>query len=178
MTLLSRVVGALKTRGVPHCVIGAAALAAHGVSRSTQDIDLLALGPAALEGSTWIELKDAGVSVDVRRGDSDDPLAGVVRLETAEGSVVDVVVGRAGWQRSVIERARPVRLADLEVSVADAPDTVLLKLYAGGPQDLWDIHQLLDTPAGNEIAAEAEIRLADLPAETRRAWDRIRNPGA
>jgi len=150
VTLLSRAVGALRTRDVPHCLIGAAALAAHGVSRSTQDLD------------------------DVRRGEPDDPLAGVVRLEAADENAIDVVVGRAAWQRSVIERARPVQLDDLELPVAEAPDIVLLKLYAGGPQDLWDIQQLLDTPAGRQIAKDAEARLAELPSEALRLWARIR----
>ncbi len=159
---------------MPHCLIGAAALAAHGVSRSTQDLDLLVVGPEALEDATWATLEAAGVSVDVRRGEPDDPLAGVVRLEVADESAIDVVVGRAAWQRTLIDRARPVRLDDLELPVAEAPDIILLKLYAGGPQDLWDIQQLLDTPAGSRIAADTEARLAELPSEARRLWARIR----
>lgn len=178
MTLLARVVGALEAQGVPHCLIGAAALAMHGVTRSTRDLDLLVGDPKALKRGMWAELEGTGVSVDARRGDSEDPLAGVVRLEAEDDRPIDLIVGRAAWQRAVVERARPVQLGALEIPVAEAPDIVLLKLYAGGPQDLWDIQQLLDTPAGSEIAAEAEIRLADLPAETRRTWDRIRIPEA
>ena len=159
---------------MPHCLIGAAALAAHGVSRSTRDLDLLVVGPAALEDATWATLEAAGVSVDVRRGEPDDPLAGVVRLEAAEESAIDVVVGRAAWQRSVVERARPVQLDDLELPVAEAPDIILLKLYAGGPQDLWDIQQLLDTAEGEQVEADVDARLVGLPAELRRHWDRVR----
>ena len=41
MTLLDRVSGLLTARGIPHALIGAAALAARGIARSTYDIDLL-----------------------------------------------------------------------------------------------------------------------------------------
>jgi hypothetical protein len=41
MKLLDRVVRALLARNVPHALIGAAALAARGIARSTYDIDLL-----------------------------------------------------------------------------------------------------------------------------------------
>ena len=42
MTLLDDVHAALDADGVPHALIGAAALLMHGVSRSSLDIDLLA----------------------------------------------------------------------------------------------------------------------------------------
>jgi hypothetical protein len=42
LTLLGRVHSALAEAGVPHALIGGAALALYGVSRSTYDIDLLA----------------------------------------------------------------------------------------------------------------------------------------
>jgi hypothetical protein len=174
VTLLARVVGVLEGHDLPHCLIGAAALAAHGVSRSTRDLDLLAFGSTALEEATWAELESAGVAVDVRRGDSEDPLAGVVRLEAPEERAIDVVVGRAPWQKALIKRARHVELDDLVLPVAEAPDLVLLKLYAGGPQDLWDIQQLLATPAGGRIAADTEARLHELPDDARRLWGRVR----
>lgn len=173
MTLLAHVVRVLRANDVPHCLIGAAALAAHGVSRSTRDVDLLALGPTVLEEATWHEMADAGASVDLRRGDIEDPLAGVVRLSKEGERAIDVVVGRSSWQHALIARAPTVRLSGVEIPVAQAADVVLLKLFAGGPQDLWDIRQLLDTPAGSQVARDAMARLGELPIEARRAWERI-----
>lgn len=49
MTLLERVVDRLASEAVPHALIGAAALAAAGVSRSTFDIDLLTTDRRVLE---------------------------------------------------------------------------------------------------------------------------------
>jgi len=61
MTLLNRVVAAMEAHGLPHALIGAAALAAHGIARSTYDIDLLTADPRVLDAATWTSLRTAGV---------------------------------------------------------------------------------------------------------------------
>ena len=55
--------------------------------------------------------------------------------------------------------------------VARAADLILLKLYAGGPQDVWDIDQLLDVDG--TLAAEVEAGLRWLPAECASLWRSI-----
>ena len=50
--LLVRVVRALEERGIPFALIGAAAMAAHGVSRSTYGTDLFSVGSTALDASS------------------------------------------------------------------------------------------------------------------------------
>jgi hypothetical protein len=152
---------------VAHALIGAAALAAAGISRSTVDLDLLVTDRRVLSSPFWQPLAAAGAAVDVRRGDDEDPLAGVVRIELGDDRPVDVVVGRAAWQARAIARAR-TGLAP--VPVVEPRDLVLLKLYAGGPQDLWDVRQLLALPAGERWAAEVESDLTGLPEELLRRW--------
>ena len=73
--LLDDVSSELGGRGVPHALIGAGALAVHGVSRSTFDLDLLATDRAVLAPAFWTPLATRGDAVDVRVGDDDDPLA-------------------------------------------------------------------------------------------------------
>jgi hypothetical protein len=46
-----------------------------------------------------------------------------------------------------------------------------LKLYAGGPQDAWDIDQLLNVDPG--IAAQVEAGLASPPADYADLWRSI-----
>ena len=53
MTLLDRIADALSARAIPHALIGAIALAAHGVSRSTLDRDLLVTDPQVLDEDFW-----------------------------------------------------------------------------------------------------------------------------
>jgi hypothetical protein len=54
------------------------------------------------------------------------------------------------------------------------PDLVLLKLYAGGTQDLWDIRVLLRTPEHERWAASVELELAVLPKSMRDRWADVR----
>lgn len=171
MNTLERVAAHLAAEGVAHALIGAAALAAAGVSRSTVDLDLLVTDRSVLASSFWSALADPDTTIDVRRGDDEDPLAGVVRIDRGDDRPVDVVVGRAAWQTRAIARAR--------TGIAPAPvveprDLVLLKLYAGGPQDLWDVGQLLALPNAPELVAEVEGDLAGLPAELARRWSEVR----
>lgn len=167
MKALELVAGHLAGEGVAHALIGAAALAAAGVSRSTFDLDLLVSDRRVLSSAFWRPLAERGATVDVRRGDDEDPLAGVVRIELGDSRPVDVVVGRHAWQARAVARART---GIAPAPVVDPRDLVLLKLYAGGPQDLWDIRQLLALPTAEKLAAEVDSDLAELPAELARRW--------
>jgi hypothetical protein len=57
-TLLDLVADVLDEGRVPFAVIGAAALAVHGVSRSTQDIDLLTTDLRLLQRTFWNALSE------------------------------------------------------------------------------------------------------------------------
>jgi len=150
-------------------------MAVHGVSRATRDLDLLAVGTAALEPDTWRDLRATGVEVQIRRGDTGDPLAGVVRLAVAGEDPIDLVVGKAAWQADLVRRSPDSVIEDISLPVVDRAGLVLLKLYAGGPQDAWDIEQLLACPERARVTAEVERTLPLLPPETRRLWERVRH---
>ena len=176
MTPLAVVVATLARAGVPCALIGASALSAHAVARSTLDIDLMACDPKVLDPALWVHV-GSGCAVDVRRGDLQDPLAGVVRV-TGPGRPVDVVVfGPLGWQAAVLARAVPVAWAGLDLRVVTPEDLVLLKLYAGGPADLWDVLALLDAvPDRAALVARVEASLSTLPAVMRRRWAKATAP--
>lgn len=174
MSLLAEVLRLLERERVPHALIGAAALAVRGVSRSTADVDLLCVDSTILRRETWADFEARGLLLRALKGDSDDPLAGSVRL--GDGSeIVDVVVGRDTWQREIIETAEPLSLGDLSVPVARPAGLVLLKLHAGGPKDAWDIRALLEvSDDAAAIQAEVERMVSRLPADARRLWSRLR----
>jgi predicted nucleotidyltransferase len=176
VSLLARVSEALRAAGVHYALIGASAMTIHGVNRSTIDVDLFVLDPACLDRRLWGSLAAEGVAVEIRRGDPDDPLAGVVRFETPLELPVDVVVGKYVWQRKTIERARTALFAGVEVPVLTGVDLILLKLYAGGPQDTWDIQQILAGPERESLIAGVERELPELPKDCSRLWRRILDP--
>ena len=175
MSLIERVAAILDQADARYAVIGAAAMAARGVGRSTSDVDLLTLSAVGFEQAWWMPLSRAGVNVSVSRGDADDPLAGVVRFEQEGERPVDLVVGRYRWQQRILERAEPAVVGGASLPTVLAPDLVLLKLYAGGSQDAWDIEQMLAGPDREALIAAVAANLDDLPARCRRLWSRIMN---
>lgn len=158
---------------VGFALIGASAMAIHGVSRATLDIDLLVTDARVLSASFWEGLR-LSVAPDIRAGDADDPLAGVVRLCADGDRDVDVVVGRGEWNAEVIVRADAATFGGVIVPAVRPADLILLKLYAGGSQDRWDIEQLLAGPDRVELVREVETRLPLLPARSTRLWRTLR----
>jgi len=173
LALLAAVSTHLAARGVAHALVGAGALAVHGVSRSTFDVDLLAVDGSVLDPAFWSALVARGAKVDARPGDGDDPLRGVVRLSQAGMRPVDLVVGRAGWQAEALARATTTAIGDCTIPVVSRSDLALLKLFAGGPQDAWDLQQLLSTGERSSLVAEVEARLGRLPPEAVALWRKV-----
>jgi len=175
VTLLDHVAALLEGADVPYALVGAGALAVHGVSRSTVDHDLLTTEPGVLARPFWTALP-ADVSVDSRRGDDSDPLGGVVRFIQMGQRDVDLVVGRAGWMDGVLQRRTTVPLPGHDLPVVSLSDLILLKLYAGGTQDSWDVAQLLATTSAASVREDVESRLHLLPSECGALWQRLAAP--
>jgi hypothetical protein len=171
MSLLARAARHLTAQGSAFAVIGAAALAVHGIARSTQDLDLLVADRRCLDLPYWAAIQ---ADVTVHRGDDADPLAGVARLRAAGYADVDVVVGKPAWQSEAIARARAARIEGVTVPVVRAADLILLKLYAGGPQDAWDVVQLVTAGDRDALSSEVEARLPELTPDAGRLWARIK----
>lgn len=123
--------------GVAWCVIGGCALAAHGYARFTADIDLLTMDGRVLEAAFW----EGGELPELRVGDWEDPLRGVVRFHSEPE--IDLIVGVGHAMRFAVKSA--VVHPALRVPVATPLALVLLKLEAGGPVDRSDIVGLADT---------------------------------
>jgi predicted nucleotidyltransferase len=174
MTLVGRVAAHLDAARVRFAVIGAAAMAVHGISRSTFDIDLLAMDDRVLDRAFWTAFA-AGVQVDVRRGDDDDPLAGAVRLTAAAARDVDIVVGRSAWQEDLLARAVRADIDGTNLPVVNLDGLVLLKLYAGGSQDVWDLEQLLVTGDRDRLLTAVDAVIDGLPAASRELWERLKS---
>lgn len=98
MTLEAQVRSTLESAAIAYALISAGAMATIGVIRSTADIDLLTTDPRALAPSIWAALVASEAIVDIRHGDADDPLAGLVRVSRSSERPVDLVIGRGSWQ--------------------------------------------------------------------------------
>lgn len=161
----------LRSGGVPFAVVGAAAMSARGFPRQTLDFDLLTTDRRVLDPSFWHGLAEAP---ELRHGDADDPLAGVVRFFAPE---VDVIVGRYRWQAEAIERAEELSVGGgRALPVLTLADLILSKLFAAGYRDGADVQMML-AGADPSMVEEVDRAVSVLPADSRRLWDEIRRSG-
>jgi hypothetical protein len=159
--------------GARYALIGGYAIAARGFARSTIDLDLLTTDSRVLDPSTWSDLAADGADVDCRRGDADDPLAGVTRIELPDSLPVDVIVARWKWQEAVVCRAEPVSIGSIRLPVPLASDLILLKLTAGGALDLRDAAALLAAGDRQALMVEVERRLPEVRPDATDAWRQV-----
>lgn len=136
-------------------LIGGLAMSAWGVVRATEDIDFLAdSSPSPIKNlvvrRTLQKLLEArGYTADWRVGATDDPIPLLLRVgapRLAHGPGMDILWAHKRWQREALERTIALRLTRAEVFVLHPEDLVLMKLEAGGPQDLLDVETLLSSP--------------------------------
>jgi hypothetical protein len=137
--LLAGVARELKAERIPCMVIGGQAVLLHGAPRVTEDIDLtLAAGPDR-----------AGDVVNLCGRMGLTPLPADVERFVAEtfvlparhaltGFRVDFIFSTTAYERSAIERARPVDIAGQAVPFATAEDLIVHKLFAARPRDIED----------------------------------------
>jgi hypothetical protein len=164
----ARILSRLEEKGVASCLIGAAALAVHGYARYSADVDLLVMDRRVLASDFWSGCGDP----QIRPGESDDPLLGVVRWQSPEP--IDVVVNDDYASRYALRTAEPA--AGVPARVATPTGLVLLKLEAGGRLDAHDVVALVEV----QRALNGAPWLADLPgevlhlrSEARVLWSRL-----
>lgn len=124
-----------------YALIGGFAVAAWGVARATQDIDL-----AVALGTSEPQTLASYLGATYESGGIDDPLRGVFRLSLkCEGQEVPVQLIVLPSKLAAIAFSQIETLAVLgcSVPVVNWQALVLLKLFAGGPIDLQDARTLL-----------------------------------
>ncbi|MPY86753.1 MAG: hypothetical protein GEU99_02410 [Luteitalea sp.] len=141
-----RALSAVLPRFGPWYLFGAQAVIAFGVPRLSADVDVtLRLAPESRHA--FIDDMKAA-AFELRAGDAE-----LVRLTSVlpfvhspTGMPVDVVLAGSGLEDEFLQRARPIRLEDVQVPTIDPEDLVIAKILAGRPKDLddarglWRIH--------------------------------------
>jgi hypothetical protein len=148
MNVVEAVSAVLESIGAPYALIGGRAVGARGHPRMTLDYDFLTSDARILTREIWASLERAGATIDPRKGDYDDPIAGVVHIAFADGIEADVLLARWKWELEIIERSEPLDVGGAVVPVPIVSDLILLKLAAGGPIDLQDVVALLASNPG------------------------------
>lgn len=171
--LISLVSRSLARENVSFAVVGAAALAVHGYARATSDLDLLTTDSRVLR-LDWSTVLPEPVHADVRIGDADDPLAGVITFDAKGADEVDLIIGRWRWQTAAVQRARASQVRGVELPVVGLSDLVVLKLDAGGILDLRDIDSLVEIH-GESLLEAVRQSLPDVTAVRTRFEEYVRS---
>ncbi|MDD2500522.1 MAG: nucleotidyl transferase AbiEii/AbiGii toxin family protein [Geobacter sp.] len=135
-------------------LIGGLAVSAWSTPRATRDIDLLILVDTDKLQQVVIALCDAGLHAELRRGGYDDPVPYLIRADA-----VDLLVATKTYEAETIRQSNAIEIAGKTVPVASPEFLIILKLKAGGPQDLLDVQELLASGLVNrELLAELAAR--------------------
>lgn len=152
--LLLDVVDVLAARSIDYAVIGALAASLHGAGRASLDADLV-VSASIVEGTRIDEaLKRAGLTTELRRGDPEDAIPGLVRVSDSFGNQVDVLLGIRGLDPKAFSRTVEVALEGTQLRFVGREDFIAMKVAAGSPIDLLD--------AENAIAADPRSLNVDL----------------
>lgn len=132
----------LSGEGVEFLVVGAHALAAHGLPRATKDLDLW-VGPGAGNAArAWRALAEFGAPLDqIDRADLERP--GTIFQIGVPPHRIDVLTSIDGVSfPEAWARRASFRFHDLEIPVLCRDDLIAAKRAAGRPQDLVDLANL------------------------------------
>src|SRR6201998_648301 len=144
--LLLDVVYVLAPRSIDYAVMCPLAASLHGAGRASLDADLV-VSASEMEGTRIDEaLKRPGLTTELRRGDLEDAIPGLVRVSDSFGNQVDVLLGIRGLDPKAFSRTVEVPLEGTRLRFVGREDFIAMKVAAGGPIDLLD--------AENAIAAD------------------------
>jgi hypothetical protein len=141
--LLLDAVAVLTDEGVEYAVIGAMAASVHGKVRASLDADaVLGVGPARLR---QLEKRFTAehFHTELREGDAEDPVPGVLALCDAHGNQVDLLAALRGMDPAAFQRAVTIPFQGASLRVIGREDFIAMKLFAGGPKDLMDASAVL-----------------------------------
>jgi hypothetical protein len=133
----------VSARGWQCCVIGGLAVQRWGEPRQTRDVDITLLSGMGGEERFVdpILAHYGGRLPDARRFALEHR---VVLIETADRVPIDISLGGLPYESRVVERASAFAIeASLTLITCSAEDLVVLKVFAGRPQDWLDVEGIL-----------------------------------
>ncbi len=157
--MLLDVIDALATGGVDYAVIGALAASVHGTVRASLDADaVLSVDPREASRLKLL-LEMAGFQVELNRGDSEDPIAALLRVSDRHENRVDLLLGLRGMELGAFSRVVAVPFQGAALKFIGREDFIAMKAFAGGPVDLLDAASALDA-ADQSLDVELLRRIA------------------
>lgn len=173
--LLRRLVPILGRVQVPYMLTGSVASSAHGMPRSTRDLDIVIAPTRAQLQALMREFPSSDYYADEQQA-----LQALVRrsqfniIDHVTGWKVDFIIAEdSDYGRTALSRRKAIDIAGNAVYVASAEDVLLAKLrwakISGSERQLQDAAGIVSTQADNLDVAYVEIWVRKLALETE--WD-------
>lgn len=165
---VQRALRALKAARVPHCVIGATALAVRGFPRMTRDLDVAVLiddGPAAIKA-----LLGAGLRASTPVGTEDDPEPMIVFVDPKTKVEVDLLIASGDPEATAIDGAATAAVFGVRAPVARLEHLLLLYLYSNQPRHLGDFASIVQSKRAD--LTKTERTLSIMHPEMLGVWSR------
>lgn len=80
----------------------------------------------------------AGFATELRRGDPDDPISGMLVLSDSHNNQVELLGGLRGIYPAIFSRTAEVPFLGVGLRFVGREDLIAMKCFAGCPQDLLD----------------------------------------
>ena len=128
----------LQRENVDYAVIGAFALSVHGAIRGTTDVDALLFTTPQHLGKLRAVFDRAGFATELRSGDPEDPILGMLILSDGNNNHVELLGGLREMDPAIFSRTVEVQFRGVNLRFVGREDLIAMKCFAGGPQDLID----------------------------------------
>jgi hypothetical protein len=155
----SKLLDALREQGLiaGFALIGGLAVSTWSRPRATRNVNLLMLVKPADIPRFVAALQNAGIHAVVHKGGPDDPVPCLIRVGN-----LDIIAATRKLEAEAVASSIAVEIAGMKIPVVAPEYLVILKLKAGGPQDVIDVRELLastgiDTAKVRELAARFRV---------------------
>lgn len=173
--LLLDVAELLDEQKIAYAVIGATAATLYGAMRTSMDADVVVSIAYAQAVELESRFKALGLDTELIRGDFDDPIPGMLRVNDAHQNRVDLLLGLRGLESQAYSRAIDVPFEGKSLRFIGVEDFIAMKLFAGGPVDVLDATRAM-TANRNAMNMDLLRRLAaKYGGETASSLERLLN---
>jgi hypothetical protein len=124
-----------------YCFIGGVALQRWGEPRFTRDVDLTLICPYGAEAHTADRLL-TGFSARIPEARAFAVQNRVLLLRSASGIPIDIALGGIPFEERCVGRATEFDFGEVRLLTCSAEDLVVLKAFAGRPQDWLDLESV------------------------------------
>ena len=162
----------LQRENVDYAVIGAFALSMHGAIRGTTDVDALLFTTPQQLGKLRAVFDRAGFASELRRGDPEDPILGMLILSDGNNNHVELLGGLRGMDPAIFSRTVEVQFRGVNLRFVGREDLIAMKCFAGGPQDLMTHSLHIVVRKARWILISCALLLGDLARTRPITWSR------